>query len=85
MPEIALTILNFDDSKGEVNASFELKANYGAVEAMHGEPRSHLSAFVSFPYGAEGALQTDVGRQAHELLLEHLEAFAEELREILKR
>ena len=84
MPEIALTILNFDDSKGEVGASFELESN-GAVEATRGEPRSRLSALVSFPYGAEGALQTDVGRQAHELLLEHLEALAEELHEILKR
>ena len=81
---IGLTNLKFNDSKGEVDASFELEAESDTLAAMRGEPRSRLSAIVSFPYGSEGALQTDVGRQAHKLLLEHLEALVQELREILK-
>ena len=80
--DIRLTTLKFDDSNGEVDASFDLEAN--SVGAIHAEPRSVLSALVTFPCGDEGALQTDVGRQAHEQLLEHLEAFVQELREILK-
>ena len=84
MLDIKLTKIEFDNKEEESAASFELRAAYGAMEAIRAESRSRLSAIVSFPCGAGGALQTDVGRQAHELLLEHLEAFAEELREILK-
>ena len=79
MPDIELTKVEYDD---EIHAHFNLAAN--SVGAIRAEPRSVLSALVSFPCGDEGALQTDVGRQAHEQLLEHLEAFVQELREILK-
>ena len=79
MLDIRLTKLEFDDSKTEVEASFDLE-----VDARYAEPRSHLSALVTFPYGAEGALQTDTGREAHAHLLAHLVALVEELREILK-
>ncbi len=84
MPDIRLTKLEFDDSRSEVAASFDLEGNDDTLGAMHAESQSFLSALVTCPYGAEGALQTDTGREAHAQLLEHLEAFVQELREILK-
>ena len=84
MPDIELTKIEFDNSKGESEASFDLKSNDFAVAAMRAEPRSRLFALVFVPYGPEGAPQTDVGREARQQLLEHLEEFVQELREILK-
>ena len=84
MPDIELTKIEFDNSEEESAASFDFKSNDFAVAALRAEPRSHLSALVFVPYGPEGAPQTDVGREARQQLLEHLEEFVQELREILK-
>ena len=84
MPDIELTKIEFYNKEEESAASFDLKSNDFIGAALHAEPRSHLSALVFVPYGPEGAPQTDVGREARQQLLEHLEEFVQELREILK-
>ena len=84
MPDIELTEIGFDTKKKESAASFDLKSNDFIAAALRAEPRSRLSALVFVPYGPEGAPQTDVGREARQQLLEHLEEFVQELREILR-
>ena len=84
MPDIELTKIGFDKKEEESAASFDLKSTGFTVAALRAEPRSYLSALVFVPYGPEGAPQTDVGREARQQLLEHLEEFVQELQEILK-
>ena len=84
MREVDLTSLQFDDERVQVVANFILQVNEGTLVGMGGDSRSSLSGQVYFPCGPAGVLQTDIGRQAHELLLGHLEAFVEVLQEMLQ-
>ena len=81
--DITLTKIEYGDL--EVHARFDLDANFDTQAFMQVLPRALLSGTVVFPASPGGPPQPDTERQAHEQLLEHLEAFAEELREILKR
>ena len=84
MPGVDLTSLQFDDERLQVVANFILQVKEGALVGMGGDSRSSLSGTVYFPCGPAGLLQTDIGRLAHELLLDHLEAFVQELQEMLQ-
>ena len=81
MPDIELTKVEYDD---EIHAHFNLATNFDAPAFTQPGPRAFLSGQVIFPESPGGPLQPGTERLAHEQLLEHLEAFVQELREILK-
>ena len=84
MPDVDLLSLDFDNAKVEVESNFILTVGEGTLTGMGDDSRCSLSTKVYFPCGPAGLLQTDIGRQAHEILLGHLEALVQELREMLK-
>ena len=83
MPEITLIEMEFDAEREEIKVTFLLE-NSSILEALRGEPRSLVSAQVFVPFDPEDALQTNAIRKAYELLLEHLQVFAQEIREFLQ-
>ena len=89
MPDVELTKLEYADS--EIHAYFDLDADFDPAAISQGLPRAFLSATVVFPSATVvfpdspgGPPQPGTERQAHAQLLEHLEEFVQELREILK-
>ena len=82
MPDIKLTKLEYADSG--IHAYFDLDADFDTAAISQGLPRAFLSATVVFPDSPGGPPQPGTERQAHAQLLEHLEEFVQELREILK-
>ena len=89
MPDIKLTKLEYADSG--IHAYFALDADFDTEAFRQGLPGAFLSATVVFPSATVvfpdspgGPPQPGTERQAHAQLLEHLEEFVQELREILK-